>query len=94
MRVPVLTIALIAAAVVGQAHSVSAQSAYSYPICAVYPGGWGIRSCYYSNYAQCRATMSGIGGSCVASPYYRGPDPGAGPVADGRVHARRHHRAN
>jgi uncharacterized protein DUF3551 len=90
MRVPVLTIALIVAAVIGQAHSVSAQSAYSYPICAVYPGAWGIRSCYYSNYAQCRATMSGIGGACVASPYYRGPDPG-GVV---RVHARRHHRGN
>ena len=90
MRVPVLTTALIAAALVGEVHTVSAQSAYSYPICAVYPGGWRTLSCYYSNYAQCMATMSGIGGNCVASPYYRGPDPGA--VV--RVHARRHHHAN
>jgi len=28
-------------------------------------------SCYYTSWEQCRATMLGIGGNCVASPYYR-----------------------
>ena len=36
-------------------------------------------SCYYTSWEQCRTTMSGIGGLCVASPYYHGqatPVPG------------------
>jgi hypothetical protein len=28
-------------------------------------------SCYYTSWEQCRATLSGIGGNCVMSPYYR-----------------------
>jgi len=86
MRLPVLTTVLVAAALVGGAHTASAQSAYSYPVCAVYPGsyGGGPMSCYYANYAQCWATMSGIGGRCVASPYYR-PE-----LAAQRVYPRRH----
>jgi hypothetical protein len=32
-------------------------------------------SCYYRTYEQCRQTMSGIGGTCVQSPYYgHGPN--------------------
>jgi hypothetical protein len=27
-------------------------------------------SCYYTNWQQCMTTLSGIGGNCVASPYY------------------------
>jgi len=32
-----------------------------------YPG-----NCQFSSYQQCMATLSGIGGTCIRSPYYRG----------------------
>ena len=46
-----------------------AQSAYDYPWCAVYTKTSGAMSCYYASYEQCMATMRGIGGNCVRSPY-------------------------
>jgi len=51
-----------------------AQSAYDYPWCSVRtgPGGGGAQSCYFSTYRQCMETISGIGGYCIRSPYYRG----------------------
>lgn len=53
--------------------SVHAQSAYDYPWCAIYSGRQGgTQACYYASYAQCRATMDGIGGTCIRSPYYGG----------------------
>jgi hypothetical protein len=63
-------------ALVGAAPSSFAQTAYDYPWCAVYGSrtGGGAQSCYYKTYSQCMATMSGIGGTCVRSPYYRGSD--------------------
>jgi hypothetical protein len=63
-------------ALVGAAPSSFAQSAYDYPWCAVYGGrvASGAQSCYYKSFSQCMATMSGIGGTCVRSPYYRGPE--------------------
>ena len=67
-------------AVVGAAPTTVAQSAYDYPWCAVYGSraGLGAQSCYYATYALCKATMSGIGGYCIRSPYYREPRiPGA-----------------
>jgi hypothetical protein len=50
-----------------------AQSAYDYPWCAIYNNKSGAQACYYTSYAQCMATMEGIGGHCIESPYYRGP---------------------
>jgi hypothetical protein len=53
----------------------SAQSAYDYPWCGIYTsnqGAGGAQSCYYTSYAQCMATMTGLG-YCTSSPYYRGP---------------------
>jgi hypothetical protein len=52
-----------------------AQSAYDYPWCGVYTSGdgpGGGQACYYTSYAQCMATMRGLG-ICTQSPYYRGP---------------------
>jgi len=66
--------ALLAAPAAGFAQ----QSPYDYPWCAVYTNGngpGGAMSCYYTSHAQCMRTMSGIGGICVQSPYYRGPGP-------------------
>ncbi len=55
-----------------------AQSAYDYPWCALYPKSIGATSCYYTTYRQCMDTLSGIGGTCIRSPYYRGPQPTRG----------------
>lgn len=66
---------LVAAALLAVPTSGFAQSAYDYPWCAVYTGNHGpggAMSCYYASYGQCMQTMSGIGGHCVRSPYYRG----------------------
>jgi Protein of unknown function (DUF3551) len=53
-----------------------AQSAFDYPWCALYTRSSGATSCYYQTYQQCMATLSGIGGACIRSPYYHGPAPG------------------
>jgi Protein of unknown function (DUF3551) len=68
-----LQASLVVAALLASATATHAQSAYDYPWCAVYTGRFGpggAMSCYYANYAQCMATMSGIGGYCTRSPYY------------------------
>ncbi len=43
-----------------------------YPWCALYSGGrdGGGTNCGFSTWAQCRATISGIGGTCVANAAY------------------------
>ena len=74
MRMPIITLFVIAAALLGQTQVSRAQSPYSYPWCAVYFGGndslGGAMSCYYTSWEQCRTTMLGIGGNCIQSPYY------------------------
>jgi len=63
-------------AIVGAAPSSFAQSSpYDYPWCAQYSSrtAGGALSCYYTSFNQCMATISGIGGYCIRSPYYRGP---------------------
>ena len=74
MRLPVLSLFLIAAALLGEIRAASAQSPTSYPWCARYYGSWmvGATSCYFTSYQQCRTTLSGIGGVCFKSPYYQG----------------------
>jgi Protein of unknown function (DUF3551) len=74
MRMPIIVLLIIAAALLGKTQVSSAQSPYSYPWCAIYFSGGnfggGSRSCYYTSREQCMTTMSGIGGNCVESPYY------------------------
>jgi hypothetical protein len=77
MRLTILCLSLIAVALIGEIQTASAQSAYSYPWCSRYfKRGGGGSSCYYATYQQCMATVSGIGGYCFQSPYYRGPSNG------------------
>ena len=75
-RMPIIVFFVVAAALLGEMQISNAQSAYSYPWCAVYPGDnngpGGAMSCYYTSWEQCRATMLGIGGNCIESPYYHG----------------------
>jgi hypothetical protein len=65
-------LAVIGVAVLGLTRPGAAQSAYSYPWCALYGDKSGAQSCYYNSYEQCMATLRGIGGTCIRSPYYNG----------------------
>ena len=49
-----------------------AWAAIEYPWCAQYGGGenGGGRNCGFSTIEQCRATVSGIGGSCEPNLFY------------------------
>lgn len=48
---------------------VAAQEHIEYPWCAVYSGdSVGGTNCGFSTIEQCRATVSGIGGSCEPNP--------------------------
>jgi hypothetical protein len=72
-RRPIVVLFLIAAALLGETQTGNARSPYSYPWCAISDGGdsgGGAMSCYYDTLQQCMATLSGIGGNCVARPYY------------------------
>ena len=73
MRLPILSLFLIAAAPLGEIPAASAQSATSYPWCAKYYKEGSPTSCYFTSYQQCKTTLSGIGGYCFESPYNRAP---------------------
>jgi uncharacterized protein DUF3551 len=49
-----------------------------YPWCAMYSGdGGGGTNCGFLTIEQCRATVSGIGGSCVPNQFYNPGRPSA-----------------
>jgi hypothetical protein len=67
---------LIANAVFALASQIgpsAAQSPYDYPYCALRGDRGGGQSCYFQTLAQCRASLVGIGGTCIHNPGYRGP---------------------
>jgi Protein of unknown function (DUF3551) len=71
MRLPILSLLLIAAALLGEMQAASAQSPTSYPWCArSFKMDSSAISCYYTSREQCMTTLSGIGGYCFESPYY------------------------
>ena len=70
MRVRII-FPLLVAGFSSLAGSARAQSAYSYPWCAVLADKSGATTCYFATYEQCRASLGGIGGSCIRSPYFR-----------------------
>ena len=70
MRIFVLLI--LAAGLVLSAAPVRAQTYDpNYPVCMQIGewGGWRIE-CAYTSMAQCAASASGRGGSCMANPYF------------------------
>jgi len=74
MPLPIILLALSATVLVGDIQAAYAQSRfpyaqYSYPWCSI--RGRGVQSCYYTSWEQCRKALSGIGGLCIQSPYYR-----------------------
>jgi hypothetical protein len=90
-RAPIIVPLVIAAALLGETQSSNAQSPYSYPWCSLGGTTFGSNalSCYYTSREQCRTTMFGIGGNCIASPYYHGE---ATPVPQRSLAKPRHHR--
>src|SRR5258707_6228889 len=74
MRMPIIVLLIIAAALLGKTQVSSAQSAYSYPWCAIYFSGGntagGFLCCYYTKWGQCSATKVGVEGKIVAKTYY------------------------
>jgi hypothetical protein len=70
-------IAIVAVIVFGSAPP---AAAIEYPWCAQYSGGedGGGRNCGFSTLEQCRATVSGIGGSCEPNLFYES-QPAAAP---------------
>ena len=66
-------VGLVGLAAAGVATPSIAQSAYDYPWCALRGDRGGGQSCYFATREQCETTLSGIGGVCIRSPYYRGP---------------------
>jgi Protein of unknown function (DUF3551) len=55
------------------ATATPARAEIEYPWCAVYNMKGGGTNCGFSTFDQCRATISGIGGSCEPNQFYKGP---------------------
>jgi hypothetical protein len=73
MRSKLFSLALISAALMEVTGTASAQSPYSYPWCSRQSGGKSdTTTCYFTSYAQCMTTISGIGGWCYQNPGYNG----------------------
>ncbi len=69
-----MRLALAALILIGGTAAASAQ-ADPYRWCADYGGfrGMGGSNCYFKTIEQCRATISGVGGTCRPNPFYTGP---------------------
>jgi hypothetical protein len=69
-----LLLASFAALTLGSYVGMSAM-ADPYRWCAEYGSGifgGGHTSCYFNTFAQCQASVSGVGGYCRANPFYDG----------------------
>lgn len=78
MRRSLYPIAAAAVAVLSLAADIKpAEALVVYPWCAHYGGRMGgAPNCGFVTYAQCIATISGLGGSCMENPWYEpGPYP-------------------
>jgi hypothetical protein len=69
-----LLVAIATVAAPGTLLGVSSASADPYKWCAVYSMYGGGTNCGFVTIEQCRATISGIGGSCEPNQFYTGPD--------------------
>jgi len=69
-----LLLALLGLGAVVQTQPSTAQTPYDYPWCALRGDRSGAQSCYYTSWEQCKASLRGIGGTCIRNPYQsRGP---------------------
>jgi Protein of unknown function (DUF3551) len=75
MQLKILAASALAGGAMLLAGSPAKAQGYEYPYCA--SGAWGGGGgCSYSTLDQCRASISGVGGSCVTNPRYA-PNPNA-----------------
>jgi hypothetical protein len=65
---------IMTAASVWLVGSVDVARAQNYPWCAQYGYRDGARNCGFVSWAQCMATVSGIGGYCEHNAMYRPQD--------------------
>jgi hypothetical protein len=75
MRTTIITLLLsaVAALAVSPLAATLARAEIEYPWCAQYGGGregLGATNCGFVTLAQCRATVSGVGGYCMQNPMY------------------------
>lgn len=77
MRILILALS-IGIGIAGLAGRAAAQN---YPWCAVYDVGDAAYNCGFVTYEQCRASVSGIGGTCMLNTTYN-------PAATPRPHRR------
>lgn len=82
MRLLLLTLGIVGAATFG-----SGAHAQNYPWCAVYGGAdtGGASNCGFVTFAQCMATLSGMGGFCERNTQFVSPQgPRAVPLYQSR----------
>ena len=67
--------AMLAGALLAASAATPAAAVQYYPWCAQYGSFFheGGRNCGFTSYAQCMATVSGIGGFCERNSFYKGP---------------------
>ena len=80
MRWNLLGLAAVSAPLFVFAAAPRAAAEIIYPVCMA--GGYDSRAlhCDYTDLDQCRATASGIGGSCTFNPYYQPAPQPVGPA--------------
>jgi hypothetical protein len=76
MHRPLRIIAVVAALAISGFFATGVAVADPYKWCAEYGGGdmGGGVNCGFVTIDQCRATISGIGGTCSPNPFYTGPE--------------------
>jgi len=79
MRQMLFVVAAAAAVLVGDVRPSAAREWY--PWCAQYYDMRSITECSFATFAQCQASISGIGGNCMQNPR-PGPAGPAGPRRD------------
>jgi Protein of unknown function (DUF3551) len=81
MRLPLLTLGIgLAASAIG-----TSAEAQNYPWCAYYGDDFGGTNCGFVSFAQCLATVTGIGGFCDQNPQYEPPGSAAHPSQRARL---------
>jgi hypothetical protein len=83
-----LTFAALVASIGAVAAGAPAR-AETYPVCMINGYDIGGLHCDFSTYDQCRATASGIGGTCMNNPAYKADVASVGVVRSGRPAKRR-----
>jgi len=68
-----MRIAVVALFALIAGYAVNTAKADPYRWCSIYMGeDGGSSNCYFVTLEQCRANVSGVGGFCQPSPFYRG----------------------